>query len=132
MDVAAAPLQPILQGLITIVGGNPVFTGKGASGIFRGAFPGTFLLPLDQGLPGAVGIDPNFARAVITIRGQTTGGLPVTTIDQKAITYVNGFPNPPSPVPLSAVRVALTVDGVGTDPTGSAASGCEIIVWRTN
>lgn len=127
-DYAAAPSQVVLQGLIYIDSfGDPQFYGRGVAGIFRGAFPGTFILELDPDLPGSVGIDPAMARSLLMVRGQQTGGLPVTTIDQKAITYPS---SPPGAPPAIFVRVALTADGAGVDPSGVNGNGCEIVVWR--
>lgn len=51
-DYAAAPVQPILQGLVTIdQNSNPQFFGKGASAVARitGQPAGCFQLTLDHG-----------------------------------------------------------------------------------
>jgi len=133
-DYAAAPLQPIAHGVITIVSGNPVFTGKGVAAIFRGAFPGTFLLvlgavttPQNPSIVGTQGLDPNFARSFVTVRGQATGGLPSTTIDQKSIDYPTQLG-----ANVSIVRVVLVAAGVSVDPSGVNGNGCEVIVWYGN
>jgi hypothetical protein len=115
----AAPIQPIINGIITIVGGVPVFTGRGISSIVRtaaGALLGDFTLMLDFGLPGNVGLDPAYAKSSLTQRGDPVTGL--TTITQQAITY-----------PATAfVRVVTSVASAGVDPP----DGLELIVWRTN
>jgi hypothetical protein len=111
----AAPIQPIINGLISIGGGGPVFVGRGISSIMRtpgGAGAGDFLMILDQGAPGSVGLDPNYARTMITQRG-TLGA----TITQQAVTY-------PS---TATIRIVTSAASAGTDPTV-----LEIAVWRTN
>ena len=124
-DYAAAPAQPIINGIITIVAGAPVFTGRGISSIVRtvgGAVAGDFTLTLDFGLPGDVGLDQAFAKSMITQRG-TLGALAGgTTITQQAVTYPN----------TATVRVVLSIAGVGTDPSLGAGAGFELAVWRTN
>jgi len=119
-DYAAAPIQSIINGIISFVGGAPVFTGRGISSIVRtpgGAAFGDFMLMLDFGLPGDVGLDPAFAKSMLTQRG-TLGALPGgTTITQQAVTY-------PS---TATVRVVTSIAGVGTDP-----NALELAVWRTN
>jgi hypothetical protein len=142
-DYAAAPSQPILQGLITIVAGAPVFTGKGIATIFRtpatatpapvGAV-GDFTLVLEPGLPGDAGVDPAFARTMITTRGAGASGA--ATIDEKSILYatVQGVLPPVSPplpgIGANAIRVILEAGGAPEDPSPPAAGGVEIIVWR--
>lgn len=116
----AAPIQPFINGIITIVAGVPVFKGRGVSSVVRtplGALLGDFTLMLDFGLPGSVGIDPNFAKSQITQRGGVSGA---TLITQQAVTY-------PS---TATVRVVMSVAGAGTDPVLPAAT--ELVVWRTN
>jgi hypothetical protein len=134
-DFAAAPTQPIAQGVIFIdASNNPQFFGKGVAGIFRGAFPGTFLLvlgavanPQNASAVGTIGLDPNFARSLVTVRGKATG-LPSTTIDQKSVDY----PSLPGGPAISVVRVVLIAAGVGVDPSGVNGNGCEVIVWNGN
>ena len=63
-DFAAAPIQPIVEGLVTFPagpGGAVKFDGKGVSAIIRdGATGGQggYILVLDQGLPGNAGAVP--------------------------------------------------------------------------
>lgn len=152
-DYAAAPSEPIVQGLITIVSvqtvPTPSFSGRGVSSIvrtpagapFMGQPAGDYLLTLDEGLPGDVAIDPIFGRSFITIRGSLPN--PVhgsTTIDQKSISYA-ASPSPGvyvlNPVPgigSNVVRVTLvaSVTGLATDPIGTDGNGCEIVIWRGN
>lgn len=130
-NYAAAPIQPIINGIISFAAGpfppvgTPVFIGRGVSSIVRtpvgapffGAPAGDFLLMLDQGLPGDVGLDPAFAKSMLTQRG-TLGALPGgTTITQQAVTYPN----------TATVRVVTSIASVGTDP-----NALELVVWRTN
>lgn len=152
-DYAAAPSEPIVQGLITIVeiAGvlTPQFSGRGVSLIVRtppgvplmGNSAGDYLLTLDEGLPGDVALDPIFGRSFLTVRGSFTNAIHFsTTIDQKSISYV-ASPAPgvfvASPLPdigSNVVRVVLAASstGVATDPTGTDGSGCEIVIWRGN
>lgn len=144
-DYAAAPIQPILQGLVTIdQNNNPQFFGRGASAVARitGQLVGCFQLTLDQGLPGNAGAiepvptaseaipgppfssaDPD-ARTMITVRG--TGTPPVTTIAEIVVQY--GFSTPPPPLGTGHNIVFATfADSTGafTDPP----AGFEIILW---
>jgi len=148
-DYAAAPIQPIVQGLLTIVAGAPVFTGVGAT-VKRttgGAALGDFTFTLDPGLPGNAGelaptgtfsppvpgitVAAPDPRALVTMRGSLTNAVPgATSINGIGVSY-----NTPSAPPLgdggdTTVRVVLTVAGVATDPTGTAASGAEIVIWK--
>jgi hypothetical protein len=152
-DYAAAPSEPIVQGLITIVVidtiPTPVFSGRGISSIIRtppgvplmGQAAGDYLLTLDEGLPGDVALDPIFGRSFLTVRGAPSNAIHFsTTIDQKSISYVaNPAPGVyvPGPVPglgSNVVRVVLTASSTAapTDPTGTAGNGCEIVIWRGN
>jgi len=125
-DYAAAPSQPIVQGLLTVSGSTPTFTGKGVESVTRSA-SGDFVLQLDPGLPGNAGeLDPDQARSMVTLRGGS-GSPPVTTITQTAVTYQDsgtadgGF---------DQVRVVFSIAGTATDPNGAAAGGAEIVVWK--
>ena len=116
-DYAAAPSQPILQGVVSLttrgVDGNRFasasFCGRGASGIFIDANQG-IVIDFDEGLPGDVAVNPAFARTLITMRG--IGMPPVTTIVEKSVTYVQN----PDTQAFEAVRVQLGA-GVGGIPT---------------
>lgn len=123
-DYAAAPLQPIANLVLTplTVG---FFVGVGVLKVVRtpagaplfGAAAGDFLITLDPGLPGDVGLDGVFGRTTITQRG-TLGLLDGgTTITESAVTY-------PS---QTTVRVVFSIAGVGTDPIAT-----EILIWRGN
>lgn len=152
-DYAAAPSEPIVQGLITIIVVGmipiPAFSGRGVSSIIRtppgaplfGQAAGDYLLILDEGLPGNVALDPIFGRSFLTVRGAPSNAIHFSTlIDQKAISYVaNPAPGVfvPGPVPdlgSNVVRVVLSVSAtaLATDPTGTVGSGCEIVIWRGN
>ena len=153
-DYAAAPSEPIVQGLITIMTPQtglpfPSFSGCGVSSIIRtppglplfGNLAGDYLLTLDEGLPGDVAIDPIFGRSFLTIRGSLSNPIHLSTpIDQKSISYV-ASPSPgvfvAGPLPgigSNVVRVVLAVSatGLATDPDGTDGSGCEIVIWRGN
>jgi hypothetical protein len=120
-NYAAAPIQPIINGVITVGEGGPVFVGRGIFSIARtvgGAAFGDFTLILDQGLPGDVGIDPVFARSMITQRSNPAALPPGGTgLTQQAVTY-------PS---TATIRFVMSIASVGVDPVAT-----EIVVWRTN
>ena len=143
-DYAAAPIQPIVQGLLTvdIVGGVPVptFHGKGVSAVTR-TMAGAdiiYTLFLDEGLPGNAGeLQPGptilgpqpDARTLINIRGSLTNAIiGGTSIVATGVTYAQ-----PSLADggLGAVLLVFT-DAVpaAVDPTGAVASGVEIIIWK--
>ncbi len=152
-DYAAAPSEPIVQGLITIVEimgvFTPEFSGRGVSSIIRtpagaplmGNAAGDYLLTLDEGLPGDVSLDLIFGRSFLTVRGSFSNAVHFSTsIDQKSISYVAN-PSPgvyvPGSVPglgSNVVRVVLAASstGLATDPIGTDGNGCEIVIWRGN
>ncbi len=153
-DYAAAPSEPIVQGLIMIVTpaigpSFPTFSGTGVSLIvrtpagapFMGSPAGDYLLTLDPGLPGDVALDLIFGRSFLTVRGSFSN--PVhgsTTIDQKSISYAASpsfgvyVASPLPGIGSNVVRVILVASstGLGTDPSGANGSGCEIVIWRGN
>jgi len=146
-DYAAAPSEPIVQGLLTLInnGVTPFFSGKGVSAVFRtpvaatppGNALGDFTLVLDAGLPGDVGLDPAFGRSLIEVRGSALA-VPAgsTSIDEKAINYatvVGAAPpvTPPTfPIGANAIRIILSAGGVPTDPFDADGDGVEIVLWR--
>jgi len=145
MDYAAAPIQPIVQGLLTvaIVNGTPTptFEGKGVSGVTRTALPGgdiVYTLTLDEGLPGnagelqpgptIVGPQPD-ARTLINIRGSLTnvvvGG---TSIVATGVTYAE--PSLTDGGLATVLLVFTDTTPAAVDPMGAVASGVEIIIWK--
>jgi hypothetical protein len=134
-DYAAAAVQPIVQGLVTITGNAsnalPVFTGRGA--LITGASPplptpgrpvsfpfGVIVLTLDVGLPGnsgAVEPVPNNAipptvlpaaplpRTLITMRSPVAGVA--TTLDSVSVAYGNF--TVPTPMDGSLTQIAITM-----------------------
>ena len=152
-DYAAAPSEPIVQGLIRIVSfqtfPTPVFSGRGVSSILRtppgaplfGQPRGDFLLVLDEGLPGDVALDPIFGRSFLTVRGALANPIHFsTTIDETSISYYASpapgvfVPNPLPDLGSNVVRIVLAASstGVTTDPDGTDGNGCEIVIWRGN
>jgi hypothetical protein len=136
-DYAAAPAQPIVQGLLRAFGNEGVVLTFFGIGIVQTGpnapfyvGPGNYILTLDPGLPGDVAIDPPFGRFMMTVR--SAPGIP-TTIVSKGINYGTS-PVPgvfvPGPVPgIGANKLQILLAnsaGVGTD----AATGLEIILWR--
>lgn len=144
MDYAAAPIQPIVQGLLTvaIVAGSPVptFEGKGVSSVTR-TVAGTdivYTLILDEGLPGNAGeLQPGptilgpqpDARTLINIRGSLANAVHGgTSIVATGVTYAQ-----PSLADggLTAVLLVFTdATPAAVDPMGTVASGVEIIIWK--
>lgn len=131
-DYAAAPSQPIAQGLVTVFPqevGVPIlsFFGKGIvpSGPQGPVAMGTgdYLLTLDAGLPGDVAIDPPFGRFMLTVRA-TTPGTP-TTVVSKSLSYI---PSVTPGVGATQVRVEFAIEaGTAFDPPAF-----EIIIWRAD
>jgi hypothetical protein len=131
-DYAVNPFQPIVQGVVTIVGGAPVFDGVGVSSISRvvGFALGAFLLTLDEGLPGNAGAvppgtspinDPN-VRTMLTMRG--LGVPPKSNIVATGILYLL---SPTLGVGADQIIVTTQTFPLAlADPNG----GFEIIVWR--
>jgi len=148
-DYAVTPVQPIVQGLVTIPSGTPggpvIFTGKGALPTVTrdpasGSGQGAFILTLDQGLPGNAGaLQPlpdqpgaTFpavpdARTLVTVRGDPNIAPPVTTITQIAVAYIT---SPTPGVGVTQIEIVLTIAGVGTDPVGTNGNGFEVVVWK--
>jgi hypothetical protein len=152
MDYAAAPIQPIVQGLLTvaIVAGTPVpsFEGKGVSSVIR-TFSSTdiiYTLILDEGLPGNAGeLQPGpvvtgsilpgpqpDARTLINIRGSPTNAIAGgTSIVATGVSY--GMPSQGSGGDggYTAVFLVFTdTTPAAVDPMGAVASGVEIIIWK--
>ncbi len=153
-DYAAAGIQPIVQGLVTVPtgvsGGALTFTGRGALPVPGRSITipgppvtaGVIVLTLDVGLPGNAGaIEPApdgaipptlipaapLARTLVNLRSPATGV--VTTIDSVSVAYGNF--SVPVPIDGSLRQIAITL-GIGaapTDPVPPNANGFEIIVW---
>lgn len=89
-DYAATPVQPIVEGLLTVSGASaaspmvPTFTGKGVSKVTRvtvGLFI-YYVLTLDVGLPGNAGELASTGRAYPAnlVPGAGSGALPGTFV----------------------------------------------------
>lgn len=138
-DYAAAPVQPIVQGLLTITPasdarpiGTVSFFGIGivTSGPDAPEYvsAGRYILTLDPGLPGDVAIDPPFGRYMLTVRAPAPG-VP-TGILSKSLTYiVSVVPN------VGATKIEIVL-GIGTPPLSEDPEGTppqvEIIIWRAD
>jgi hypothetical protein len=132
-DYAVTPFQPIVQGVVTIDAlGNPEFDGEGISDVSRPVgFPlGTFILTLDEGLPGNAGAvqpgttvisDPN-VRTMITTRG--AGVPPISNIVATAVLYLL------SPIPGVGADQLLVVMQTFPLALADPVAGFEIIVWN--
>jgi len=139
-DYAAAPIQPIVEGVVTFPGGpgtQPFFDGKGVSAITRapGFLFGAYILTLDVGLPGNAGAvpfapsgppplfapDPDVRTMVTPI---STGSPPASFVQSIGVSYI---PSALSGVGAPQIEIAIT-EAVFTlfDPAG----GFQIIVWR--
>jgi hypothetical protein len=135
-DYAASPVQPIVQGLLTITpetdfgpgvvsffGIGIVTSGPNAPRYVSG---GRYLLTLDPGLPGDVAIDPPFGRYLLTVRAPAPSTP--TNILSKALTYIV------NPVPgVGTTQIEITV-AIGSPPVSDDPDGpnrqIEIIIWR--
>jgi hypothetical protein len=135
-DYAAAPIQPIVEGFVTLNGAAPAsFDGKGCEPLVVHPGPGVFELVLDAGLIGNSG-------AVQAIPVQVSGFPPDFTPDPCVQTIVNifGFPNGiyniavryiASIVPnQGALVVQVIMANVGNVLTDPIATGFNIIVWK--
>jgi hypothetical protein len=121
--------------LLTIVGGAPVFTGKGVSAVVRtagGAAAGDFTFTLDPGVPGNAGEVAAGApdiRSLVTVRGSATatiaGGSSITAT---GITYTTPSATDGGDTQFRLVLTNATPAGV--DPSGANASGVEIALFR--
>ena len=124
-DYAAAPAQPILQGLVTLTETGINFFGIGV--VQTGPFApqrvgaGDYILTLDRGLPGDVAIDPPFARTQITPRALVVGTA--SLVVAKAVNYIV---NPLTPG-VGCTQIEILFADVGGDPVDSPF---EIIVRR--
>lgn len=128
-DYAAAPIQPIVQGLLTVAGVVPTFSGRGVSDVARFA-AGVYDLTLDEGLIGNGGeIDPAKARAIVTVRGSATNALTDgTTITSVAVSYNT----PGADGGMTVMRITLAGGSplAVIDPTGTDAGGVEVILFK--
>ncbi|HYX22232.1 MAG TPA: hypothetical protein VFA98_15420 [Thermoanaerobaculia bacterium] len=132
-DYAAAPAQPVLQGLITLK--NPQVPAQGINFFGEGIVQsgpdaplyvgsGHYILTLDPGLPGDVAIDPPAARFMMTVRAP----IGVTTaVVTKSVAYI---PSPTPRVGATKIEIILT-NGAGGDEV-DFEDGLEIILWRGN
>lgn len=142
-DYAAAPIQPIVQGLLTVdpVSHVPTFHGKGVSAVTRTAVGADILytLTLDEGLPGnagelqpgptVLGPQPD-ARTLINIRGSLTNAIVGgTSIVATGVTYIAPSTSPDGGV-TEVLLVFTNAVPAAVDPTGTVASGVEIIIWK--
>jgi hypothetical protein len=132
-DYAAAPVQPIVQGLISFV--NPDVPGDGISFFGIGVIqtgpngpsyvgPGHYILTLDPGLPGDVAIDPAAGLFQMTVRGPSgiVAGAP-TAIDSKAVNYIL---SPVRGVGATKIEIFLAAGATPTD----FETGLEIVLRR--
>ncbi len=139
MDYAAAPVQPLVQGLLTVdpVSLIPTFRGRGVSSVTRPSI-GVYNLNLDVGLPGNAGefagtspttLPAADIRTMVTFRGSPTNPSLAfaTTLTDYTVDYIN-------PGPDGGIRtiqfIFNTVAQFPVDPTGNDAAGVEILVFR--
>lgn len=136
-NYAAAPIQPIVDGLVTFSGGVPFFDGKGVSAIVRGTpLHGDFILTLDVGLPGNAGAVPFFEPQPFPppalpfapdpdVRTLVTPlGFPLSGVASIGVSYI---PSALTGVGAPQIEVVMTNAGFNpVDPSG----GFLIVVWR--
>lgn len=107
-DYAAAPVQPILQGLVTSGGGLTHFFGRGVEKITHVSGSGLYRLVLDAGLPGNAGaIEP-------TPEGASSPAAP----DTRTMITRRTNPNITSEL-VTYVASSVVTDGVPPPPDGS-------------
>jgi hypothetical protein len=139
MDFAAAPIQPIVEGIVTYPGGlgtAPIFDGKGVSAIVRDPATGGlggFILTLDAGLPGNAGAvpfgpsppllpDPDVRTLVVPLGIAVVP--PLSGIASIGVSYI---PSALAGVGAPQIEVVFTnAVFVPHDPKG----GFLIVVWR--
>jgi hypothetical protein len=132
-DYAAAPVQPIVQGLLTVRGIEGFILSFFGIGIVQtGPFApvrvgaGNYILTLDPGLPGDVAIDPPFGRQLLNVRSPM--GTP-TAVISKSIAYLTSPTLNPTQVGANQIQIRLAnLTPVGVDPE----VGLEIILWRAD
>lgn len=128
-DYAAAPVQPIVQGLISLVFVEEQIAGISFFGI--GIIPtgpkgplrnntGDYTLTLDEGLPGDVAMDPPFSRVLITPRALASG-VPTLVLQKSQTFLVNPLPG------VGSNQIEILFTGAGGTPVDSTF---EIIIWR--
>ncbi len=124
-DYAAAPSQPIVQGLLRVftIDSTPMLAFYGIGIVLTGpnapfyAGTGTYILTLDPGLPGDVSIDPPFGRTLLNVRA--LAGTP-TAVVSKSISYlVSAVPG------VGANKIQITLNA---DPEVAL----EIVLWRAD
>jgi hypothetical protein len=128
---APIPLQAIVQGLLTVSGTTPTFSGRGVSAVARSGL-GTYVLTFDAGLIGNAGeVDPTKIRSLITLRGSSTatitGGVETTGV---GITYIT----PGTDGGMTQFQLVFTqgaTGGTAVDPTAGVASGVEIVIYKS-
>jgi hypothetical protein len=153
-DYAAAAVQPIVQGLITVsaLGGVLSFAGRGASlvpsatGVGRDGVnaQGVIVLTLDKGLPGNAGAVEPVPAPVTTpplvapfaplprtlISARSPGAGAPTLLESLSATYGNFTVPAPADGSLTQVEIVLALGGGGlADPFPPNAAGVEVIVW---
>ncbi|HYX22233.1 MAG TPA: hypothetical protein VFA98_15425 [Thermoanaerobaculia bacterium] len=108
-DYAAAPVQPILQGLVTTLGGVTNFFGRGVEKITHVVGSGLYRLVLDAGLPGNAG----------AVEPSPEGALLPAAPDTRTMITRRTNPNITSGPLVTYVPSSLVADGVEPPPDGS-------------
>ncbi len=144
-DYAAAPIQPIVEGLVTFPGGvgtQPFFDGKGVVSIVRDPATGGqggYIFTLDVGLPGNAGAVP-FGQSPLQpplppfppdpdVRTMITplsfgGPPPLSNIVFIGVSYI-----PSALTGVGAPQIEVVLENPGAIPT-DPVNGFQIIVWR--
>jgi hypothetical protein len=139
MDYAAAPVQPLVQGLLTVdpISLVPTFQGRGVSSVTRPSI-GVYNLNLDVGLPGNAGelaatspttLPAADIRSMITMRGSPTN--PILAFSTSVTDYTVDYINPGPDGGIRTIQLVFqTWAQSPVDPTGNDAAGVEIAVFR--
>ncbi len=125
-DYAAAPAQPIVQGLLRVfeIDSTPMLAFFGIGIVQTGPFKpvynglGNYTLTLDPGLPGDVAIDPPFGRALLNVRALP--GVP-TAVVSKSIGYITSPAANATAIGANQIQITLNED---------PETALEIILWR--
>jgi len=158
-DYAAAAVQPIVQGLLTVSGAvgpavphTPTFSGRGVSAVSRTAL-GVYLFTLDAGLPGNAGETSavGAAYALNNQPGAGSGASSTTNVpapNTRSALTVRGssgaapagattitsigitWLTPGADGAFTQFQLVFTAAGVAVDPSDAVAAGCEIVIWK--
>jgi hypothetical protein len=134
-DYAATPVQPIVQGLLTVSGAGapphiadfPTFQGRGVSAVVRTAL-GVYLFTLDRGLPGNAGeVAPQGGAYPLNVQPGAGAGAVAIVGPPALYAGLTG-----TNIPIPDVRTSFAVRGSSTAvPPGATTVASIGISWLT-